>query len=164
MNLPQKIYEECSDKLKGVFIFIDDFQAVKDFDENLNSFLEFFKSIIQSQKNVAYLLSGSMGVKDKLIGDISGKHAAFGGRMLTIEVHPFSFETTKNYILENASSLNFTEDALERFYNCTKGVPAYINMFIKLLPVGVVLDSNRLFEEFKKSLPVFASSFYYNVV
>jgi len=35
MELPQKIYEDNSDKLKGVFIFIDEIQLIKDLD-NVN--------------------------------------------------------------------------------------------------------------------------------
>ena len=40
-------------------------------------------------KNVAYVFSGSMGVKDSLIGDIAGKTEHLG-RMLTVEIN-FSF-------------------------------------------------------------------------
>lgn len=55
MELPQRIYEEFSDKIKGIFIFIDEFPAVKDLGENLNSFLWYIRSYVQSQKNVTYV-------------------------------------------------------------------------------------------------------------
>ena len=46
MDLP-KIYEEYEDKLKGVFIFIDEFQIIKGMDE-YNNFLWFLRSTVQS--------------------------------------------------------------------------------------------------------------------
>ena len=63
MELPQKIYEENSDKLKGVFIFIDEIQLIKDLG-NVDKFLWYMRSFIQNQKNVAYLFCGSMSLKD----------------------------------------------------------------------------------------------------
>ena len=41
-----------------------------------------------------YIFSGSMSVKDRLIEEIAGSNGAFGGRILTIEIKPFSYETT----------------------------------------------------------------------
>lgn len=35
-----------------------------------------------------------MSVKDRLIEEIAGSNGAFGGRILTIEIKPFSYETT----------------------------------------------------------------------
>lgn len=87
MDLPQKIYEEYEDKLKGVFIFINEFQIIKDLDE-YNNFLWFLRSTVQSQKNVAYMFTGSMSIKDSLIEDIAGKNGAFGGRMLSVDTYP----------------------------------------------------------------------------
>ena len=158
MNLPQIIYEEYSDKIKGVLIFFDEFQIVKNIDGDLNNFLWYLRAKIQSQKNVAYTISGSMSVKDKLIEDIAGKNGAFGGRMLTIEVNPFSKETTKNYINERITDLKFSEDGLNRFYNCTKGVPYYINIFAKLLPRNIELTSQDVVDNFKKALPLLVSN------
>lgn len=38
-----------------------------------------------------------MSVKDSLIEDIARKQDVFEGRMLSVEIAPFSFETTKKY-------------------------------------------------------------------
>lgn len=159
MELPQRIYEEFSDKIKGIFIFIDEFQAVKDLGENLNSFLWYIRSYVQSQKNVAYVFSGSMGVKDSLIGDIAGKNGAFGGRMLTVEINPFSFDVVKNYLNEKAPSLNFTEEGFERFYKCTKGIPFYINTFARIISENITLDEEMVINEFEKALPILSAHF-----
>lgn len=129
----------------------------KNIDGDLNNFLWYLRAKIQSQKNVAYTISGSMSVKDKLIEDIAGKNGAFGGRMLTIEVNPFSKETTKNYINERITDLKFSEDGLNRFYNSTKGIPYYINIFAKLLPRNIELTSQDVVDNFKKALPLLVS-------
>ena len=154
MNLPQKLYEEYSEEIKGVFIFFDEFQNIKDLDDEMDAFLWYLRSKVQSQKNVAYLFSGSMSLKDKLIEDIAGKDGAFGGRILTIEIKPFNYVTTKNYLENNASDLQFTKDGIKRFYNCTKGVPFYINIFAKLLPVNEKMNEEKIIKYFKKSLPI----------
>lgn len=66
INLPQKIYEEYSPKIKGVVVMFDEFQYIREMDEDLNGFLWFLRSSIQDQKNVAYVLSGSMSLTDEL--------------------------------------------------------------------------------------------------
>lgn len=152
MNLPQKIYDEYSDVLKGVFIFIDEFQVVKELDE-YNNFLWFLRSTVQSQSNVAYMFSGSMSISDSLIEDIAGKNGAFGGRMLSVDVAPFSFETTKNYLSERAGFLNFTDDGFKRFYKCTRGIPFYINTFARLMSPDVELNEDNVKKEFANALP-----------
>lgn len=155
MDLPQKIYEEYGDKLKGVFIFIDEFQIIKGLDE-YNNFLWFLRSIVQSQKNVAYMFTGSMSIKDSLIEDIAGKNGAFGGRMLSVDISPFSYETTKNYLKERADFLEFSEDGYDRFYKCTKGVPFYINTFARLISKDKILTDEIVKKEFFKALPYLA--------
>ena len=152
MNLPQRIYEEYEDVLKGVFIFFDEFQIIKELD-NYNKFLWYLRGIIQSQNNVAYMISGSMSLKDSLIEDIAGKKGAFGGRMLSVEILPFSFETTKKYLQERADFLNFTDDGYERFYKCTKGIPFYINTLARLMSTDKLLTEEIVIDEFYKSIP-----------
>lgn len=153
MNLPQHIYDEYKEDIKGVLIFMDEFQILKELDEDVNGFLWYIRSVIQSQKNIGYIFSGSMSVKDDLIGDIAGQKGAFGGRILNYEIKTFSFETTKNYLNEKADYLNFTEDGFERFYRCTNGILFYVNSFARLLPPNEELNEEKVISEFKKSLP-----------
>ena len=153
MDLPQQIYEDCKNDISGVLIFIDEFQILKQLDENVNGFLWYIRSIIQSQKHIGYIFSGSMSIKDELIADIAGQKGAFGGRILSYEIKTFSFETTRNYLSEKADYLKFTEEGFERFYKCTNGNPYYINSFARLLPPNEELDEERIILEFKKSLP-----------
>ncbi len=152
MDLPQKIYEEHENIMKGVFIFIDEFQIIKELEE-YNKFLWYLRSVVQSQKNVAYMFTGSMSIKDTLIEDIAGKNGAFGGRMLSIDISPFSYETTKNYLKERADFLEFSEEGYNRFYKCTKGVPFYINTFARLISSDKLLTEEIVKEEFIKALP-----------
>ena len=62
MDLPGKIFEENNDKIKGVIIFIDEFQIIKELDNYLESFLWKFRSFIQNQPYVAYVLRDFMHV------------------------------------------------------------------------------------------------------
>lgn len=159
MELPQYLYEEYKDDINGIFLFFDEFQIIKELGEDLGDFLWYMRSFIQKQNNVFYVFSGSMSVKDSLIEEIAGSNGAFGGRMLTIEIKPFSHETTKKYLNDKASYLKFTDDGFDQFYNCTKGIPFYINTFGNLLPKNVILDSDSVKENFIKVLHVLAMHF-----
>ena len=79
LRLPQKLYEEHSNEIKGTIIIIDEFQALNDLGDKLDGFLWFFRSIIQRQRNVAYVFSGSLSSKDTIIEKIAGENGAFGG-------------------------------------------------------------------------------------
>lgn len=153
MDLPQQIYEDNSNKINGILIFIDEFQILKQLDEDVNAFLWYIRSVIQSQKNIGYMFSGSMSVKDELIRDIAGQKGAFGGRIFNYEIKTFTFETTKNYLNEKAEYIKFREDGFKRFYKCTKGILYYVNSFARLLPPNEELDEEKIIYEFKKSLP-----------
>lgn len=94
MELPQYLYDEYRENINGVFLFFDEFQIIKELEDELTDFLWHMRSFIQKQNNVSYIFSGSMSVKDRLIEEIAGSNGAFGGRILTIEIKPFSYETT----------------------------------------------------------------------
>lgn len=159
MELPQYLYDEYSDDINGVFLFFDEFQIIKELGDDLTDFLWYMRSFIQKQNNVSYVFSGSMSVKDSLIEEIAGSNGAFGGRILTIEIKPFSHETTKNYLNEKATYLKFTDAGFDQFYECTKGIPFYINVFGNLLPRNISLDALSVKENFIKVLPVLAMHF-----
>lgn len=153
MDLPQQIYENYKKQINGVLIFMDEFQILKQLDEDVNGFLWYIRSVIQSQNHIGYIFSGSMSVKDELIADIASQKGAFGGRILNFEITTFSFDTTKNYLKEKADYLKFTDDGFKRFYKCTKGIPYYINSFARLLPPNEELNEDKIISEFRKSLP-----------
>lgn len=153
MDLPQQIYENYKKQINGVLIFMDEFQILKQLDEDVKGFLWYIRSVIQSQNHIGYIFSGSMSVKDELIADIAGQKGAFGGRILNFEITTFSFDTTKNYLKEKADYLKFTDDGFKRFYKCTNGIPYYINSFARLLPPNEELNEDKIISEFRKSLP-----------
>lgn len=159
MELPQYLYEEYADNINGVFLFFDEFQIIKELGDDLTDFLWYMRSFIQKQNNVSYVFSGSMSVKDSLIEEIAGSNGAFGGRILTIEIKPFSHETTKNYLNDKANYLKFTDAGFDQFYECTKGIPFYINVFGNLLPRNISLDALSVKENFIKVLPILAMHF-----
>jgi len=93
-----------------------------------------------------------MSIQDELIPQISSSNGAFGGRILNIQLDPFSKETTRKYLNQNASDLIFTEESFERFYKCTRGIPAYINIFGNLLPKNTTLSEKDIIEQFDNNL------------
>ncbi len=154
LTLPEKIYENNSDKINGVLIFIDEFQIIKELDDYKESFLWKLRSYIQNQNHVSYVFSGSMGMQDELISDIASQRGAFGGRMLTINISPFSKETVKSYLTQEAPNLKFSEEGFDRFYKCTSGIPAYVNIFATLLPKDIKLDEYLVKFEFEDKIKV----------
>lgn len=156
-KLPQEIYEHNKNKIDGMIIIIDEFQIIKELGNYLESFLWNFRGYVTEQRNVAYVLSGSMGLQDNLISEIAGQNGAFGGRMLTININPFSKTTTEDYLTERAPELKFTSEGFERFYKCTLGIPYYINIFARQLPVNQKLDENKVIDAFDNNISLIAS-------
>lgn len=156
-KLPQEIYNHNKSKIDGMIIIIDEFQVIKELDSYIESFLWNFRGYVTEQRNVAYVLSGSMGLQDNLISEIAGQNGAFGGRMLTININPFSKQTTQNYLSERAPELKFTQDGFERFYKCTSGVPYYINIFARQLPANQELDENKVIDAFDNNISFIVS-------
>lgn len=156
-RLPQEIYDNNKDKIDGMIIIIDEFQVIKELNTYLESFLWNFRGYVTEQRNVAYILSGSMGLQDNLISEIAGQNGAFGGRMLTININPFSKQTTKNYLTERAPELKFTSEGFERFYKCTSGIPYYINIFARQLPTNQELDENNVIDAFDNNISFIVS-------
>lgn len=155
-DLPQIIYEDHSEDIDGCIMIIDEFQALNDLGERLDSFLWFLRSMIQSQKNVAYVFSGSITARDSIIERIAGKDGAFGGRMLNLYIDPFSKETVRQYLDEKLPSLILEDSGFERFYKCTNGIPFYVNTFAKLLQKDTPLDGDKVKEEFSRTLSMIA--------
>ncbi|MEE0024135.1 AAA family ATPase [Methanobrevibacter sp.] len=157
LNLPEKIYNENQDKIKGVLIFIDEFQIIKELNNYKESFLWKMRSYIQNQRNIAYIFSGSMSLQDKLISEIASQNGAFGGRMISININPFEKETVRNYLAEKTPYILFTDDGFDRFYKCTSGVPSYVNIFASLLPVNEQLDDDAIKLYFDKKIQAISS-------
>ena len=154
LKLPEKVYEENSDVLEGIIIFIDEFQIIKELNEYKESFLWKLRSYIQNQNYISYLFSGSMSMQDELITEIASQRGAFGGRMLTINITPFDKKTVKDYLNQEAPNLLFTKEGFDRFYNCTFGIPAYVNIFATLLPRDIQLDERKIKKEFEEKIEV----------
>ncbi len=157
LTFPEKLYEENKDKIKGIIIIIDEFQIIKNLNDYKESFLWKLRSYIQNQRNIAYVFSGSMSLQDELIAEIAGENGAFGGRMLTFHLTPFSQTTVKNYLTERIPELIFNEKSFKRFYKCTSGIPSYVNIFAKLLPKNIELTEEDIIKEFNLSIQYIGS-------
>lgn len=157
LNLPEEIYNENKSKIDGIIVLIDEFQIIKELNEYVESFLWKFRSFVQNQRNVAYVLSGSMSIQDKLIYEIASSNGVFGGRMISFNLTSFEKETTKNYLNEKAPNLNFSKEGFDRFYKCTSGIPSYINIFAKILPNDVLLTEDVIKKEFNEGISIISS-------
>ena len=173
----QSIVDECDKRNMGSFKEkVDKFLKTNDFhlkefnnyngiplpvienEDYKDGFFFLFRGFMQEQNNVAYILSGSMSIYDKLIYEIAGKQGVFGGRLLTLQVEPFSKETTRNYLSEKLPELKFTDEGFDRFYKCTSGIPAYVNTFANELPLNEELDGVNVLEELDDNLDLLTSS------
>ena len=146
MELPQYLVD-TSENVKGIIIVIDEFQQLKHV-ENPDALFWLFRSYVQKQSNVCYIFTGSVSKTADVIQMINGPMGAFGGRMIQIDIAPFSKEETRNYIKDKSNNILFTDDGFERFYKCTKGIPAYINSFCNVLNPGVQYDSQMVKDAF----------------
>lgn len=146
MELPQKI-ADLSDEIKGFIIVFDEFQLLKKLD-NPESFFWLIRSFSQTQDSVSYIFAGSISRTSDIIEMINGQTGAFGGRMIQVNIDPFSEEETKNYMNEMTNGLNFTKEGFDRFYKCTQGIPAYINSFANVLDAIETYDDSLIKEIF----------------
>lgn len=142
MSLPQYIVDN-SPNIKGIIIVIDEFQQLK-YVNDPDAFFWLIRSYVQKQSNVCYIFTGSVSKTAEVIQMINGPMGAFGGRMIQIDIDPFSKEETYNYIRDKSGGIKFTEDGFERFYKCTKGIPGYINPFCNVLNPKEVYDGEKV--------------------
>lgn len=145
MELPQKIVDSSSD-IKGFIVVIDEFQLIK-YVENPEAFFWLFRSYLQNLNNVCYIFTGSVSKTADIIEMINGQTGAFGGRMIQINIDPFTKEETASYI-HDRTDIKFTEDGFERFYKCTRGIPAYINTFSNILDSNIEYTSDMIKDVF----------------
>lgn len=146
MELPQKIVDE-NPNINGFVILIDEFQLLRKL-EKPDSFFWLIRSFNQHQHNVSYVFTGSMSKTSNLIESLNGETGAFGGRLIQISINPFSKEETQNYFKDKLNDVKFTEDGFNRFYECTKGLPLYINSFYNVLSHNKTYNSEMIKETF----------------
>lgn len=138
MELPQSIVDDSED-INGFIIVIDEFQLLKNV-KNPEAFFWLIRSFVQKQFNVGYIFTGSVSKTSDIINMINGQEGAFGGRLIQINIEPFTYDETKEYIKEKSNNLKFTEEGFNRFYACTRGIPLYINSLSSILPNNIVCD------------------------
>lgn len=146
MEFPQKVVES-STNIPGFVIVIDEFQLIGEL-ENPSSFFWLIRSYTQNQDNVSYIFTGSVSKTSEIIQMINGQNGAFGGRMIQVNIDPFTQDELQGYLNEKVGELKFTEDGFKRFYECTRGIPAYINSFCNTMSSGEVYNSEKIKETF----------------
>ena len=75
---------------------------------------------------------------------INGQTGAFGGRMIQININPFTKKETKNYLNDRLANIKFSDDGFDKFYEYTNGIPAYINTFSNVLDSGKYMIQIKL--------------------
>ncbi len=150
MELPQKIVEN-NDNIDGFIIIFDEIQMLKQM-KNSDAFFWLIRSHNQFQSNVSYIMTGSTSKTSEVIEMINGETGAFGGRMIQINIDPFTKEETRKYFEERLSDITFTEKGFDRFYKCTRGIPAYINSFYNVLSSNIVYDEKEIINTFLSSM------------
>ena len=142
MEYPQNVVEDI-DGIDGFIIIIDEFQMLKKL-ENPESFFWLLRSYSQFQSNVSYVMSGSISQTSDAIEMLNGATGAFGGRMIQINIDPFTKKETKSYFNDRFHEITFTDDGFNRFYEYTKGIPMYINSFYNALSSHETYDEKLI--------------------
>lgn len=146
MELPQNIVD-ATNSIKGIIIVIDEFQLIKHV-KNPEAFFWLIRSHLQNQSNICYIFTGSVSNTAEIIEMINGQTGAFGGRMIQINIEPFTKKETKNYLNEKLPNISFNDKGFDKFYQYTNGIPAYINTFSNVLDSGEIYDSKKVEETF----------------
>lgn len=144
MELPQNIVDSSED-IKGFVIVFDEFQLLKNL-KNPDAFFWLIRSFTQKQFNVSYIFTGSISKTSDIINIVNGQEGAFGGRLIQINIDPFTMDETEKYLNEKSNNLKFTKEGFKRFYSCTRGIPLYINSLSSILPNNKLCDDELIKE------------------
>ena len=144
MELPQNIVDSSED-IKGFVIVFDEFQLLKNL-KNPDAFFWLIRSFTQKQFNVSYIFTGSISKTSDIINMVNGQEGAFGGRLIQINIDPFTMDETEKYLNEKSNNLKFTKEGFKRFYSCTRGIPLYINSLSSILPNNKLCDDELIKE------------------
>jgi uncharacterized protein len=151
MEFPQKVVESSKGELKGFIIIIDEFQLMNGL-KNPHAFFWMIRGYAQEQHNVSYIFTGSTSKTSEVVEMMNGPNGAFGGRMIQFNVDPFTEEEVKGYLDDKLPEIKFTDDGFQRFYECTRGIPAYINTFGNTMSASDVYDSENVKKTFFNKL------------
>ena len=84
-----------------------------------------------------------------------------GGRLIQINIDPFTYDETKKYIEEKSNNLKFTDEGFKRFYECTRGIPLYINSLSSILPNNFICDEEIIKQALKFNIDQVAMMWIY---
>lgn len=142
MEYPQKVVESING-IDGFIIILDEFQMLKKL-RKPEDFFWMLRSYSQFQSNVSYVMTGSISQTSDMIEMLNGATGAFGGRMIQINIDPFTKKETESYFEERFPEIKFTQEGFERFYEYTKGIPMYINSFYNALSSHETYDEKSI--------------------
>ena len=142
MEYPQKVVESING-IDGFIIILDEFQMLKKL-KKPEDFFWMLRSYSQFQSNVSYVMTGSISKTSEIIEMLNGASGAFGGRMIQINIDPFTKQETSSYFKDRFSEIRFTPDGFDRFFEYTKGIPMYINSFYNAMSSHETYDADLI--------------------
>ena len=142
MEYPQKVVESSAG-IDGFIIILDEFQMLKKL-KKPEDFFWMLRSYSQFQSNVSYVMTGSISQTSDMIEMLNGATGAVGGRMIQINIDPFTKQETESYFKERFAEIKFTQEGFDRFYEYTKGIPMYINSFYNALSSHETYDEDLI--------------------
>ena len=89
-------------------------------------------------------MSTSLSQTSDAVEMLNGATGAFGGRMIQINIEPFTKNETRSYFNEKFPEITFSDEGFNRFFEYTKGIPMYINSFYNLLSSHEIYDEKQI--------------------
>lgn len=87
-----------NNQLNNILTTYVDLSKVYGKNESRKFFFWLIRIFSQTQDNVSYIFTGSVSKTSDIIEMINGQTGAFGGRMVQVNIDPFTKEETKNYL------------------------------------------------------------------
>ncbi len=125
IDLPEKFAEDLNIK---IMVMIDEFQYIRMLKEPFPYILRLMRSKFNEHKNVNYVISGSeMGILNEML---NSKNEPFYAFFKTIEIKSFSHGQSIDFLMAGLKTdgIKCNHEILEKIYNITSGIPAWLNL------------------------------------
>ena len=125
LDMPEKLAEDLNE---NIVVIIDEFQYVRTLKQPFPEILRLLRSKFNSHIHVQYIISGSeVGILDQLL---NSKNEPFYAFFRTLEIKPFTRQETIDFLKAGfkSYSINCEIGIIEKIYEVTRGIPAWLNL------------------------------------
>ena len=139
LDMPEKLAEDLKTK---IVVMIDEFQYIRVLKEPFPDVLRIMRSKFNEHKLVNYIISGSeTGILDQMLNERDEPFYAF---FRTMDIGPFNHEQSIDFLSRGLriTDIKCNNDILERIYQITSGIPAWLNL------AGIDLSSKCSIDSF----------------